>query len=260
MYDSPYLFGDFDLAELCLIAFWVFFAGLVLYLRREDRREGYPLENDITGEREPLGSFLFYPAPKTFLLPHGHGTRTAPTYGRETRLLSARRSAPMEGSPIEPLGDALSAGVGPGSYVERPKYPDQTIEGHARIVPLRVARDYHVAKDDPDPRGMTVVGTDGVSAGVVSDVWLDRSEFLVRYLELELAGGGGRRVLLPMTFAVVHGARRTVSVHALKGGQFAGVPQLENPDQVTLDEEDRVLAYYGAGLLYATPDRQEPWI
>ena len=50
---SPYIFGNFDAAEFCLIAFFVFFAGLVFYLRREDRREGYPLEDDVSGRLEP---------------------------------------------------------------------------------------------------------------------------------------------------------------------------------------------------------------
>jgi len=31
-------------------------------------------------------------------------------------------------------------------------------------------------------------------------------------------------------------------------------------EQVTLLEEDRISAYYAAGLLYATSDRAEPWI
>ena len=35
-----------DFAQLSLYAFWLFFAGLIWYLRREDKREGYPLESD----------------------------------------------------------------------------------------------------------------------------------------------------------------------------------------------------------------------
>jgi len=34
-----------DFAQLALYAFWLFFAGLIYYLRREDKREGYPLES-----------------------------------------------------------------------------------------------------------------------------------------------------------------------------------------------------------------------
>lgn len=34
-----------DGAQIALYAFWIFFAGLIIYLRREDKREGYPLDS-----------------------------------------------------------------------------------------------------------------------------------------------------------------------------------------------------------------------
>ena len=34
-----------DLAQLVLYLFWIFFAGLIYYLVRENHREGYPLES-----------------------------------------------------------------------------------------------------------------------------------------------------------------------------------------------------------------------
>ena len=37
-----------DVAQVALYAFWAFFALLILYLRREDKREGYPLESGRT--------------------------------------------------------------------------------------------------------------------------------------------------------------------------------------------------------------------
>lgn len=259
MTSPSYPFGNFDVAELVLVAFFVFFLGLVLYLRREDRREGYPLEDDA-GRLEPQGGFLFNASPKTFLLPHGHGTRTYPSGERDTRRIAARRSAPMDGSPIEPTGDASADGVGPGAYAERPHYPDLTYEGHPRIVPMRATNDTHIASGDADPRGMTVVGADGKPAGVVTDVWVDRSELLIRYIEVGVGGASGRRVLAPMNMAVISGGRRTVTVSAIRADQFAGAPALERPDQITLYEEERVIGYFGGGYLYATPDRQEPWI
>jgi photosynthetic reaction center H subunit len=36
------------------------------------------------------------------------------------------------------------------------------------------------------------------------------------------------------------------------------VPGLANPDQITLQEEDKIVAFYGGGHLYATPQRAEP--
>ena len=40
-----------DGAQIALYAFWIFFFGLIVYLRREDRREGYPLKSH-QGPRE----------------------------------------------------------------------------------------------------------------------------------------------------------------------------------------------------------------
>ena len=68
----------------------------------------------------------------------------------------------------------------------------------------------------------------------------------------------GSRVLLPVNFANVDTKRRRIGVNALLAAQFAGVPAIRNPDKVTLLEEDKITAYYGAGTLYATAARAEP--
>lgn len=58
------LFGNQDVASLAVWAFWLFFAGLVFYLRREDKREGYPLlTKDVQGN---VQGFPAYPGPKVF--------------------------------------------------------------------------------------------------------------------------------------------------------------------------------------------------
>jgi photosynthetic reaction center H subunit len=133
------------------------------------------------------------------------------------------------------------------------------MEGHPKIVPLRAAADFSVAADDPDPRGRPVVAGDGNVAGTVSDVWVDRSEVLIRYLEVDVpAAGGARRVLLPMTFAKVR--NDGVHVKSIFARHFAHVPGLKNPDRVTLLEEERICAYYAGGTLYADPSRAEPWL
>ena len=59
-----------DVAQIVLYAFWVFFAGLIFYLRREDKREGYPLVYDRK-ENAPYLNFPPIPAPKTYLLANG---------------------------------------------------------------------------------------------------------------------------------------------------------------------------------------------
>jgi len=64
--------------------------------------------------------------------------------------------------------------------------------------------------------------------------------------------------LLPINFTRISGSRGRVKVKAILGRQFADVPGIQKPDQVTLREEDRITAYYGSGTLYATPARTEP--
>ena len=64
------LTGYVDVAQVVLYAFFLFFAGLVFWLRREDRREGYPLEYEAVGRRKSVDPFLI-PRSKAFHLPGG---------------------------------------------------------------------------------------------------------------------------------------------------------------------------------------------
>ncbi|MBU2407155.1 MAG: PRC-barrel domain-containing protein, partial [Gammaproteobacteria bacterium] len=130
-----------------------------------------------------------------------------------------------------------------------------TLEGLPRIVPLRDAPGFGLSRKDPDPIGLPVFGADGVIGGVVTDLWVDRAEAVFRYVELEVKGAP-RRVLLPITFSKIDD--QCVRVRSILGAQFAHVPATRQPGQITLLEEERVVAYYGGGTLYATPGRQEP--
>ncbi|AFL74350.1 photosynthetic reaction center subunit H [Thiocystis violascens] len=249
-----------DVAQLAIWAFWFFFAGLVYYLHAEDKREGYPLESSRTersGGRVKIVGFPGMPSPKKFVLPHNAGTVYAPRQEAPAAKLNATPSAPFQGAPLDPIGDPMLAGVGPGASPDRQKHLDLTHEGQPKIVPLRVAKDFSIAERDPDPRGMTVVGLDGEVAGTVTDVWVDRSEPQIRYLEMKVAQGG-KQAMLPINFCKFDKKARKIKVLALRAVHFANVPALSKPDQITLYEEDKVCAYYGGGKLYATPERAEP--
>lgn len=250
------LTAHIDLAQVMLYVFWLFLAGLIFYLRREDRREGYPLVSEVTGKAENHGA-IWIPGPKTFVLPHG-GVQTAPRERAEPPV-RATPIAPWPGAPLQPTGNPLVDGVGPAAYALRSDLPDLTIEGAPRIGPLRLTPIFSLPEKGPDPRGMTVVAADGRVAGVIRDLWVDRSETLVRYYEIELSGlPQPRSVLLPTGFADVDGRKRRVVVNSILARQFADVPATKSPDQVSLREEDRISAYYGGGHLYATPSRVEP--
>jgi photosynthetic reaction center H subunit len=247
--------GYIDVAQIALYVFWAFFAGLIYYLHRENKREGYPLESERSGHVDVQG-FPAVPKPKTFLLRDGR-TVSVPNSKRLERELAAEPTARFLGAPLEPTGNPMLDGVGPGAWAERADIPDTTFEGEPRIVPLRVVSGFGVSSKDPDPRGLPVFGDDGVIGGVVSDIWVDRAEMLFRYLEVQVAAGSAsRRVLLPVNFSRID--RQRVRVCSIRGAQFAYVPGTRHADQVTLLEEEKIMAYYGGGTLYATPERQEP--
>ena len=170
----------------------------------------------------------------------------------------AQPVGPYLGAPWQPIGNPMIDAVGPAAYAERADHPDMTIAGLPMIVPMRVAAGFSVAKKDPDPRGMEVYGADRELGGRVVDIWVDRAEPQIRYLEVETIAA--RRVLLPITFAKINGAKRRVNVRSILASQFATVPGLAYSDQVTRREEDRITAYYGGGTLYATAARAEPFL
>jgi photosynthetic reaction center H subunit len=242
-----------DVAQVVLYVFWGFFFGLIFWLRREDRREGYPLESDSNRSLLPVNP-LFIPTPKTFLLPHG-GSVQAPNFVRDTRELLASRLGNAAGAPLSPTGDPLLSGVGPAAFAHREEVPELTREGHDAVVPMRIATDFSV-NAGPDPRGWKVIAADGQVAGVVKDLWIDRADTCVRYLELDLASGASRR-LLPITMALIIRRKGVVEVASLKASQFAQVPVLKEADRVTLQEEEIICAFYAGGRLYADPKRAE---
>ncbi|MEO8333564.1 MAG: photosynthetic reaction center subunit H [bacterium] len=161
------------------------------------------------------------------------------------------------GAPVEPQGNPLLSGMGPAAYANRADRVDLTYHGEARIVPLRAAPGFYLNPRDPDPRGMDVVAADGVVAGTVIDVWVDRAEPSPRYYEVAVAGGS-EVVLLPATVARVKARHRQLRVKSILAHQFADVPRTARPDRVTLLEEDKIQAYYAGGYMYATAERREP--
>ncbi len=241
-----------DVAQIVLYLFWIFFFGLCYYLIRENHREGYPMDAD----RGVIEGWPKAPPPKVFRMADGSEVAVPRGEAAETHY-RGEKAYPGNAAPIEPDGDPFTAGVGSGSWAQRPDIVDVDHEGHPRIVPLSTVPEYGVL-EGVDPRGQTVFDGRGEAAGTVRDLWIDRGEMMFRYLDVEvpLAGGGSRRVLVPMNFAKCHG--EGVDVHALMADQFAGVPAPRASDRLTLLEEERITAYFGAGLLYATPSRTEP--
>lgn len=169
----------------------------------------------------------------------------------------------FNGSPLVPTGNPMIDGVGPAAWADRADQPDRTFHGAPKIVPMRLDPTFSVAKGDPDPRGLPVEAVDKVIAGTVIELWVDRAEPQVRYYEVQLSGTE-RRIMLPAGFVQwpnfgLWGNDRLL-VKSITAAQFADVPAIRRDDQITLLEEDKVMAYFAGGHLYATAARSEPII
>ena len=243
---TPYI----DVAQLVLYLFWIFFAGLIYYLVRENHREGYPMVNSDNRDAKIEGWPV--PEPKTYKLAHG-GEVQIPNDFVSPQKLMAEPSHRYIGAPLVPTGNPMLDGVGPGAWADRADEVDVDADGKPKITPLREGSVYDVSPKDIDPRGLPVLGDDGEVGGKVVDIWLDHSEAIFRYLEVDT---GSRRVLLPIPFVRI--GREAVRVGCILGHQFADVPGTRLPDVVTLLEEEKISAYYGGGMLYAEPSRVEP--
>ena len=238
--NNTYIVGTFDVAELAFLSFFVFFIGLVIYLNRESRREGYPLEDEFTG-RVDTSKPLSDAGKKTFKLPHGRGTYVPEDVPRDPVEIPAERAFHAGGAPYVPTGDAMKDGLGPAAFAKREDYPDLTFDGRPRIVPIANSHDIVIAPNDPNIVGWPVIAADKKTVGKVSDIWVDESEHIIRYLEVTT--NKGTKVLAPMTVAAVqtkgllHGILpdnpELVEIDAITSEQFEHVPKVKTAGEIT---------------------------
>ena len=194
---------------------------LLRLLRRADLvpAQGRPARGLSAGVRsgggvKPNAVGCSFPSPRRSAWPTARSSRPRPI--RQTRAtLNAAKTEPWPGAPLEPIGDPLLAGVGPGSWAVRPDVPYKTAEGDDLIAPLRVATNFAVAADGGNPLGFTVIGGDRRAAGTVKDLWVDRSESVLRYYEIALESA--KSVLVPVHFADVNFRARTINDQGADG-------------------------------------------
>lgn len=247
--------GYIDVAQIVLYAFWLFFAGLVYYLHRENKREGYPLETERSlGSRVMVRGFPDVPKKKVYIN-HDGKRLSVPAYKNDRADAAVTPAAEWPGSPFMPTGNPMADGVGPASYAEREDVPEVGVHGEPIILPLRIAKQHWIAEEGPNPIGMKVLGAEGAVAGTVKDAWIDEAESIVRYLEVDT---GARTVLVPMAMSRVTRKTGIVKVASILATQFDGAPALKSPDLITKLEEDKIVGYFAGGHLYATPDRMGP--
>ena len=239
-----------DLAQLLVVAFVLFFFGLVYYIRGEDKREGYPLVEAGSRANHEIVGFPTTREPKTYERLEGSTVTLPQEY--ERRDLPARPREPFPGAPLYPVGEPLIAGVGPGAYTLRRDEPFVMHDGSPQLEPLRKATDYSCVDPDLDPRGRRVFAADLKPVGRVTDIWIDKGSKILRYIEVAIDGDPQPR-LLPIFYANVPRDSDMLTMTVLKAAQVALAPVLKSPDTITAREEDRVNAFFAGGHMYSTP-------
>ena len=240
-----------DLIQVLIVAFVLFFLLLVVYLHREDKREGYPLV--VPGRSRRMVGWPSPPPTKTYRLLEG-GVVELPNF-KQQPAVNALRSVSGPGAPLDVPGDLLTSRLGAGATVLMRDVPMTTLTGEPLLAPLRHATGWSVSRGELDPRGMRVLSRNYVPVGIVEDLWIDHAAKILRYLEVRLDADGSV-VLLPIFFAHIRQADREIRVKALRTKQFALVPRLRDPDVMTAREEDELTAFYAGGEIYADPNPQ----
>lgn len=239
-----------DGAMICVILFALFFAGLVFHLRREDKREGYPATAAAGSRRGGLArNILPMPMDKTFRRPHGRAPEETPRRGPRRKRIEEPEPR-LIGRPTRPLLDGLAEGIGPAAWQDRHDEADLAVNGEPKIISMRRNPEYHVAPGDPDPRGWKVEGSDEKPAGEIVDLWFNRAEFFLRYLEVRPEGAPDRTVLLPVFFCNVKARERKVVMRSMPAARIAEAPGRRRKDRITLLEEDKVNAFFAGGWFY----------
>ena len=251
-------FGNFDLASAAIWAFWIFFAGLIYYIQRENMREGFPLEDD-DGNPEPHLS-IGTPKPKTFERNFGQSDVVVPSAANEAahrrESLALARTSAAGGSPYVPTGDPMADGVGPAAWAPREDVPELDGHGHAKIRPLSTLDDFFISAGR-DPRGLPVQTGDGEVVGRISDLWVDVPEQMVRFLTIDVnPEGSGKTRLVPIHLAKIKADR--VVVKSIFVHNVDGIPTIKGTDQITKLEEEKIMAYIAGGNLYASEARLMP--
>lgn len=108
----------------------------------------------------------------------------------------------------------------------------------ARLLPLSQAKNYRLAKGEPDVIGWELMTDADLPSGEVSDLVVDLEDQQVRYVIVEVADGEGA-VPLPVGFLVLDERRRRVRATGLRHDDLAALPRLGETG-VTRKMEDAV--------------------
>jgi sporulation protein YlmC with PRC-barrel domain len=184
---------------------------------------------DLLLDRGGQVRYLSVKAGKQVLVPV-----SALEWGEDTLVLSRWREDDLKRlpgyDPEVPLTGAVleeMEGAHP-RYYGRDTPPEIPADG-SRIVPIRDAKDFKVAKDEPDVRKWNVFGSDGERAGTVAEMMVDPAAMKIRYLDVDVADDlfrlkEDRHVLIPLERVELRERGKDVWVRDLTSRQIAKLP------------------------------------
>lgn len=97
------------------------------------------------------------------------------------------------------------------------------------LIPLK-SSDFDVARDEPDPRGWEVFGSDRRRIGEVDDLIVGTTDQKVQYLDIDVDGAElglaetGRHALIPLERARLEERDRNVFLEGVSSGEIAQMP------------------------------------
>ena len=243
--------GNLDVAQIVLYAFFAFFTALIWYLRREDRREGYPLESEAA--RRVQGARLSADPVAEDLPSRRGGVAQRPDYAARRSPVKAAKVEPWPGAPLQPTRRS-DARRGRPRRLQR-NAPSRPLQDDAWRGSDFAAAHSAISRSRRwrNPIGFSVVGADHTSVGVDQSMFGSIAPKSHRALSTKCSSPApSRRVLLPVYFAASSRSAAASWSRRCSPNSSSNVPALGTPDRVTMLEEDRIAAYYGAGTLYAT--------
>ena len=103
------------------------------------------------------------------------------------------------------------------------------VEGAAKVVPLREAREFRLPKTAPNVRGWSVFAEDHERVGVVEEMLVDPVQMKVAYLEIDLADDlfllkEDRHVVVPIEAVELRERGEDVWIHGLSARQVSEFP------------------------------------
>jgi sporulation protein YlmC with PRC-barrel domain len=185
--------------------------------------------SDLLLDRGGQVRYLAVKAGKSVLVPV-----SALEWGEEALVLTRWREEELKRLPTFDPDVPITGGyleemewAHPRFYGREPA-PDVPADG-SRIVPMRDAKDFKVAKDEPDIRKWNVFGSDGERVGTVHDMMVDPAAMKIRYVDVDLSDDlyrlkEDRHVLVPLDEVELRDRGKDVWVRTLSSREIARLP------------------------------------